>query len=138
MGIYMRTYLCILLFLTICSSNVVVFANSKPNHITSLNYNPNPAAEKWILERIAAGQVADLSLVFSDEKERVISSLFLENILTNSIKEIKISRQEIKIFHALIYDSINLENLVIPYEVYLNYCRFIRYKIIIFAGEIDG
>ena len=124
MGIYMRTYLCILLFLTICSSNVVVFANSKPNHITSLNYNPNPAAEKWILERIAAGQVADLSLVFSDEKERVISSLFLENILTNSIKEIKISRQEIKIFHALIYDSINLENLVIPYEVYLNYCRF--------------
>ena len=120
----MRTNLCMLLFLTICSLNIVVFANSKPNHITSLSYNPNPAAEKWILERIAAGQVADLSLVFSDEKERVISSLFLENILTNSLKEMKVSRQGIKIFHALIYDSINLENLVIPYEVYLNYCRF--------------
>ncbi len=124
MDIYMRTYLCILLFLAICSSNVVVFANSNPNHITSLSYNPNPAAEKWILERIAAGQVADLSLVFSDEKERVISSFFLENILTNSLNEIKVSRQGIKIFHALIYDSINLENLVIPYEVYLNYCCF--------------
>lgn len=121
LGIYMRTYLCILLFFTICNLSSIAFATT--NKSTSLNIS-NPAAEKWILERIAAGQVADLSLVFSDEKERVISSLFLENILTNSLKEMKVSNQGIMIFHALIYDSINLENLVIPYEVYLNYCRF--------------
>ncbi len=121
LGIYMRTYLCIIVFLTIYSLNIVVFANSKLNRITSPSYNSNPAAEKWILERIAAGQTADLSEVFPDEKERVISSLFLENILTNSVK---ICRQGIKIFHAVIYDPINLENLVVPYEVHLNYCRF--------------
>lgn len=121
LSIYMRMYFCIILFLTICSFNIAVFANNKSSHITSLSYNHNPAAEKWILERIAAGQIADLSSVFSDEKERIISSLFLENILTNSVK---VSRQGIKIFHALIYDSINFENLVVPYEVYLNYCRF--------------
>lgn len=80
---------------------------------------PNPLAEKWVLEQVAAGQTADLLERFPKEQDRVLSASFIEKLLTTSIKSIVVPRQGVRIRNAVFVESIDLENAEIPCETWL-------------------
>jgi hypothetical protein len=108
----------LLIIIWFFSSPATVLAQS-PSAI-----KPNPLAEKWVLEQVAAGQVADLQERFPDEADRVLSADFLEKLLTGSLKDVEVPRQGIRIRHAMFVEPIDLRNAEIPYEIWLKDCRF--------------
>jgi len=83
---------------------------------------PNPLAEAWILEKVASGEVADLSEQFRNPSDRVISAEFLENLATGTLTGIP--RQGVRIANATIVERLLFENIDIPYELHLESCEF--------------
>jgi uncharacterized protein YjbI with pentapeptide repeats len=94
-------------------------------------------AEKYVLQQVARGEVADLNGRFGDkEKVHRLSARFLEDLLTGAYK---VHRKGIRIAHAVIDDPLDLELSQIPYEVRLIYCRFkkdITFKDTIFEKNL--
>ena len=86
----------------------------------------NPA-EKWVLKKIKAGERADLSTEFREEKDRTLSARFLEDLLTGAA----LHRHGVRIEWASVTEPIDLENAQIPCEVRLDNCHF--YKEVSFA-----
>jgi acyl carrier protein len=81
-------------------------------------------AEKWVLRQIAAGNSANLAMRFSDEVDRVLRASFIEDLLTDSLKNAKVHRHGVRIEHAVLVDPIDLENAEIPFETHLLRCIF--------------
>ena len=109
---------CILVIFILCVGNIALATTAFP-------LSPNRLAESWVLERVAAGKIANLKERFPDnETDRVLSARFLEDLLTNSLKDVSIHRRGVRISYAIVTEPIDLENAEIPYEVWLNNCRF--------------
>src|SRR5688572_25450411 len=80
-------------------------------------------AEKFILQEIGRGEIADLEIKFKDnESDRVIRAAFLEDLLINSDK-FNIHRNGVAIRGARVSGTLNLANTEIKTLVFLNRCR---------------
>jgi hypothetical protein len=80
------------------------------------------AAEKFVLERVAAGKSADLRSQFAEETNCVLRAAFLEALLTQH--NTNVPRTGVSIEQALILDPLDLRNADVPYETSLLKCRF--------------
>jgi hypothetical protein len=85
--------------------------------------NPTPS-EKFVLDQVVAGKVANLETAFPEENRRVIRSVFLEELLTGTRKDGVIHRNGVQIEGAVFKDALNLRNAEIPSDVRLVRCRF--------------
>jgi hypothetical protein len=97
------------------------------------------SAEKWVLEEVAKGEVADLSKKFGQEKDRKLRASFLERLLTGAINGLKPSRTGIRIQWAVIDERLDLTNAQIPCEVWLDKCQFhsdVIFNRATFAGAV--
>lgn len=83
------------------------------------------AAETWIVQQVAAGQVADLKEKFGpEEKSRQVRAAFLAGLLTNEIPGARVHRRGVAIRHAVFPDYVNLQSAEVPHAVELLSCRF--------------
>jgi uncharacterized protein YjbI with pentapeptide repeats len=107
----------------------------------------NPA-EKWVVEMVTAGEVADLDAAlnadqikkFPDKKDRKLGAKFLEDLLAGMLPGIKPHRNGVRIRWAIIDDRIDLRNAQIPWEVWLEHCQFGRgasFARVTFAGAVS-
>lgn len=81
------------------------------------------AAEKFVLEQVAAGKPADLRSQFGDGTNSVLRGAFLEALLTQS--GTNAHRNGVSIEHALVLEAVDLRNAAVRYEVRLAECRFL-------------
>lgn len=84
---------------------------------------PTPT-EKYVLDQIVAGKVADLANAFPEESRRVIRGVFLEELLTGMRKDCAIHRNGVQIEGAIIKDAVDLRNAEIACDTRLTRCRF--------------
>ena len=81
-------------------------------------------AEKYVLEQLAKGDIADLSVRFKDnEQKRILPANFIEELLINP-KGSRIHRNGVLISGARIAGFLNLANTNIENFVYLAQCQF--------------
>ena len=81
--------------------------------------------EKWVLEKIVAGEVADLKEKFGGEVEaRQVRGRFMEALLTDGIPGFKPHRSGIYLVNAVIPDLLSLEFATVPHAVFFVGCRF--------------
>jgi hypothetical protein len=71
-----------------------------------------------------ARRVADLKERFPDESKRVLSTSFLEKLLTKTFKGFTMHRHGVRIRNAVFVGALDLENAEIQNEVWLDSCRF--------------
>jgi hypothetical protein len=82
-------------------------------------------AEKWVLEKVAAGEVADVKEKFGDKVEpRQVRGRFVEALLTDGIPGFKAHRSGIYLANAIISDSLSLEFATVSQAIFLVGCRF--------------
>ena len=115
---YLPFLAAILSFTTIYYLNSNILAETPPEPSA---YTP---AEDWILKQVRDGKVADLKEQFPEEKDRKLKVSFLEKLLINSLKGVRVHRHGVRIKNAVINESLDLENAEIPHETWLVNCRF--------------
>ncbi len=81
-------------------------------------------AEKFLLDQVAAGKVADLSAAFPDEGTRRIRGVFLEELLTGSRKDCIVHRNGVQVEGAIVRGRVDLRNTEVTRETRLVRCRF--------------
>ena len=82
-------------------------------------------AEKWVMEKAAVGEVADLQEKFGGEvAARQVRGRFVEALLTDGIPGFKPHRSGIYLVNAVIPDLLSLEFAMVPHAVFLVGCRF--------------
>jgi len=79
---------CVVAFLTI------IHASSAVAKTSAGGLNP---AEQWVVAQATAGEIADLSKKFPEEKDRKLSAHFLENLLTGTLPGLKLHRHGVRI-----------------------------------------
>jgi uncharacterized protein YjbI with pentapeptide repeats len=83
-------------------------------------------AEKWVLEKVGAGEVADLKERFgAAEAPRQLRAHFLEALGTDGFPGFKVHRSGIYLVNAVIPDPVSLEFATVPHAVFLVGCRFL-------------
>ena len=88
------------------------------------------ASERWILERVAAGEIADLQERFgAPEEGRQVRAAFLARLLTGGYGQITIPYQGVRLSRAIITGTLDLENADIKAWVELIDCRL--------AGDVN-
>jgi hypothetical protein len=96
----------------------------KYDHI-NIDGTPLTEQEKFVLEQVGKGHIADLKKQFGDEKEtRHMRASFLEELLTNNINNFIPHRRGIRIGNAIITRPIDLENSEIIFDIALLDCHF--------------
>ncbi|MBC8094893.1 MAG: pentapeptide repeat-containing protein [Akkermansiaceae bacterium] len=81
-------------------------------------------AEKYLLDQVAAGKVADFNTAFPDEGARAIRGIFLEELLTGSRKDCIIHRNGVQVEGAVVREAVDLRNAEIARATQLVRCRF--------------
>ena len=81
-------------------------------------------AEKYLIDQVAAGKVANLTAAFPDAGARVIRGVFMEELLTGSRKDCVIHRNGVQIEGAVVREMIDLRNAEITCDTQLVRCRF--------------
>ena len=114
----MKCLLCIF----VAASLAIVFA--LPDASAQTGANELNQAEKWVVERVVAGKIADLSKRFPDQVDRKLSAHFLEDLLTGALPGVKPHRKGVRIMRAIIDERIDLTNAQVPCEFWLNNCQF--------------
>jgi hypothetical protein len=91
----------------------------------NIDDTPLTEQEKFVLEQVEKGHIADLKKQFGDEKEtRHVRASFLEELLTNNINNFIPHRRGIRIGNAIIARPIDLESSEIIYDIALLDCHF--------------
>jgi len=93
----------------------------------SLNAQPTPAnvaAEKWVIKKIAKGEEARLVEAFPNAEDRKLSASFIQKLLTNSVKGLKVGTRGVHIYDAVVSDPIDLQNEEIPFPFTLSNFSF--------------
>lgn len=86
-------------------------------------------AEQWVLQQSVAGLPADLGERFTAEADRVLRVGFLEQLLTDTVPDQKVSARGIRIAHAVVRDNVDLRNREFPHETRLEHS--------VFNGDVD-
>ncbi|MGV3754684.1 MAG: pentapeptide repeat-containing protein [Verrucomicrobiota bacterium] len=84
---------------------------------------PTPT-EKYVLEQIAAGKVANLETAFPEVERRMIRGVFLEELLAGMRKDCIIHRNGVQIEGAIVKEAVDLRNTEIVNDTRLTRCRF--------------
>lgn len=103
---------------------LVCLAIGFPSSSFAANDSSMRPAEQWILQKVAAGENADLEKEFPHEADRVIRSSFLKRLLTKDIPGAKVRAWGVLISHAIVRGRLDLTNEEIPYRVGLADCMF--------------
>jgi hypothetical protein len=111
--------ICLAAFLTTISASAATEAQSSADEL-------NPA-EKWVVEQVSAGKIADLSEKFPDEEKekRKLSAHFLDALLTGTLPGVKLHRLGVRIIGAIIDEPIELTDAEIRCRVWLAKCQFL-------------
>jgi uncharacterized protein YjbI with pentapeptide repeats len=120
--------ICLAAFLTTTSASAVA------PQTAARELNP---AEKWVVAQVAAGEIADLSKQFPEEKDRKLSAHFLEVLLTGTRPD-ELHRHGVRIIGAIIDEPIDLENGQIQCQVGLADCQFHKSVTFSRASFADG
>ena len=110
------------IFLAAFLAGVSASAAATPN-TAERKLNP---AENWVVAQVTAGKEADLREKFPNELDRKLGAHFLEDLLTGELLGVKPQRTGVRISGATIEEPIDLSNAQIAYEVWLDYCQFMR------------
>ena len=122
--------------ISLATSLAMIFASAADAQIGEKKLTP---AEKWVVAQAAAGEIADLSKQFPEEKDRKLSAHFLEDLLMGALPGVKPHRNGVRIMGAIIDEPIDLRNARIPCEVRLDHCQFTSSAIFMrasFAGAV--
>jgi hypothetical protein len=100
-----------------------------PSSVAAVSKNPAragepTASEKYVLDRIAAGKVANLAEAFPDAASRLIRAVFLEELLTGVRQDCVVHRNGVQIESAIIREPVDLQNAEITSDTRLKGCRF--------------
>ena len=74
------------------------------------------AAERWVLQKVVAGEDADLKNKFLTRSARVITSSFVRQLLINDIPGVKVPSYGVQIFNATVTGDLDLTNQEIPFH----------------------
>jgi hypothetical protein len=85
------------------------------------------AAERWVLQKVVAGEDADLKNQFLTPSARVITSSFVRQLLTNDIPGVKVPSYGVQIFNATVTGDLDLTNQEIPFHLRMQNCDFEGY-----------
>src|SRR5205814_1319627 len=107
--------------ISLATSLAMIFASAADAQIGEKKLTP---AEKWVVAQAAAGEIADLSKQFAEEKDRKLSAHFLEDLLMGALPGVKPHRNGVRIMGAIIDEPIDLTDAQIPYRVWLDNCQF--------------
>jgi len=97
-------------------------------------------AEKFLLDQVAAGKVADLTTAFPDESARVIRGVFLEELITGGRKDVVLHRNGVMIEGAIVRELLDLRNAEIAHDTRLVRCRLeggVNFSKSIFADRLS-
>src|SRR5438046_6602013 len=92
--------ICVATFLTIVFSSSAAYSQTPEG-----KFMP---AEKWTVEQVTAGEIANLTKQFPDENERKLSAHFLENLLTGALPGVEPHRNGVRIQGAIIDEPLDL------------------------------
>lgn len=84
----------------------------------------NVAAEKWVIKKIANGEEAHLVEAFPNAEDRKLSASFIQKLLTNSVKGLKVSTRGVHVFDAVVSDAIDLKDEEIQFPFSLSNFSF--------------
>jgi hypothetical protein len=82
------------------------------------------APEKYVLDRLAAGKVANLTEAYPAAASRMIRGVFLEELLSGARKDCVIHRNGVQIEGAIIQEPVDLRNVQITNDTRLTHCQF--------------
>ena len=100
----LKKFSAVIIFLLILSLAPPGKAATKP-----FGCRPATPAEKFVLDKAVAGQVADLQEAFGPEEgPRRLRAAFFEALLTNALPGVKIHRSGIYLVNAVIAGPLNL------------------------------
>ncbi len=97
--------------------------------VLAADIQTNSRAEAWVLKRVLAGQVADLtdpSAHLPKESNRALSASFLERVLTDPSQSAKLHRRGVQIRHAVFPEEIDLTYAHVSRPVRLELCHFLK------------
>jgi hypothetical protein len=81
--------------------------------------------EKWVLEQVKLGEIADLKKQFgADEANRLLRAKFIEELLMDGFQGFTPHRRGIKIAHGIIAEPLDLENAEVGHIVAFLGCIF--------------
>lgn len=84
---------------------------------------PATGAEEWVLNRVMAGEPANLKEKFTNEADRHLRASFLLDLLTNE------QYRDVHIAHAVLTEAMNFHEAAIPHKTELINCQF--------EGDVD-
>jgi uncharacterized protein YjbI with pentapeptide repeats len=120
------SYLLLLIFLVLLGAATPSQAQGTGDHAASRALARLSETEKWVLEKVAAGQVADLRERFGEAEEaRTLRAAFLEALLSDGLSGFKAHRSGIYLVNAVIRDPLSLEFALVPHPTFLTGCRFL-------------
>ena len=83
-------------------------------------------AEKYVIDQVTAGRLANLRTAFSNDSARVLRGVFMEELLTGSRKDCTIHRNGVQIEGAIVREMVDMRNTEITRDTQLVRCRFER------------
>ncbi len=84
---------------------------------------PTPG-EKYLLDQVAAGKVADFKTAMTNATDRVVRAALLEELLAGSRTDCDIHRNGVLIEGIVVRDAVDLRNVRIPHDIRFANCRF--------------
>ena len=87
--------------------------------------SPLTPQEHFVLEMVAAGEIADMEEEFGDvEEERRLRARFLEELLSGDLPGLRVHRRGVRLSQAVIQEPLDLENAEVAVDVDLDECIF--------------
>lgn len=104
----------------------MITAPKKPKGRTLAEFLPLLPAEAEILSACETGQIAGVSneLPKKSTKENQVRAAFLRFLVLGGDENTPIHEKGIQIYGAYIFESVNLENIKIPFAIDFNNCHF--------------
>ena len=121
-----------------CLSVLVVVGGA--HSLNAQKPSANLAAEKWVIKKIANGEEAHLVKAFPNAEDRKLSASFIQKLLTNSVKGLKVGTRGVHLFDASVADPIDLENEEIPFPFALSNFIFesnVLFKNTLIRGDMN-
>lgn len=82
------------------------------------------AGEKFLMDQVAAGKVANLQTALTNATDRVVRAALLEELLAGARTDCEIHRNGVLIEGMVVRDAMDLRNVRIPYDIRFAHCRF--------------
>ena len=116
-----------LLITSVLATFAILITTGMALAATQVRSDCKPDVERWVLENVAAGTTADLSLC--PESDRVLRADFLVDLLTDSLEDVEVHYRGVRIANGVVAERLDLELAEISHEIRLTGFRF--------EGDVD-